>query len=339
MVKERNSFLDILKGVLIILVLVGHFGGDNTGNSSILNSIYFFIYVFHMPMFVFISGYLSKNLDRSKKRGFENIVDFVLFQIIWAIFSCIVLGDKSYLELIWQPGYALWYILALGIWKYFLKDLLKIRYILIISFIIAIFSICTVQFQPVLAIPRIVGFLPFFLLGFITKESFFEKIKKIPTVFSVIFMIGIFVLSFYIVKETNINYLLLYHNCTYTEIIAGPENIINVVVLNALSYVFAIATGINFMNVCKKLEKNTFLIKIGQRTLPIYILSNYMQKILFIVQHKIIGEKIYLNDCANYFIALLFVIITIYVCSSDFVVNKFNMILEKWRKIVIKENA
>lgn len=56
--RMRNSQLDILKGIGISLVLVGH-----VSRNGVLNN---WIYSFHMPLFFFISGalyYLSKKVD------------------------------------------------------------------------------------------------------------------------------------------------------------------------------------------------------------------------------------------------------------------------------------
>lgn len=59
----RDISLDIAKGVLILLVVIGHgfqyAFGSNYGQSGLffINPIYRAIYMFHMPLFMFISGY------------------------------------------------------------------------------------------------------------------------------------------------------------------------------------------------------------------------------------------------------------------------------------------
>ena len=49
---NRNSQVDILKGIAITLMVIGHSGCPT--------SLHKFIYIFHMPLFFFISGYLFK---------------------------------------------------------------------------------------------------------------------------------------------------------------------------------------------------------------------------------------------------------------------------------------
>ena len=48
---ERNIELDILKGIMMIFVVIGH---------TNITIPYFDVYWFHMPAFFLISGYLAK---------------------------------------------------------------------------------------------------------------------------------------------------------------------------------------------------------------------------------------------------------------------------------------
>ena len=61
--QKRNGLLDYEKGVLIFLVTVGHVIQGFLGGWSdfYLNRLYMFIYSFHMPAFMMISGFLFYN--------------------------------------------------------------------------------------------------------------------------------------------------------------------------------------------------------------------------------------------------------------------------------------
>lgn len=69
MIKECNPTIDALKGILILFVIAGHLlpGGLN---SSFLR---YSIYAFHMPLFLFISGYLF-NLKKNAQSAYAHIV-------------------------------------------------------------------------------------------------------------------------------------------------------------------------------------------------------------------------------------------------------------------------
>ena len=48
---ERDDNIDIIRGILIVLVVLGHYG------EGLLHDV---IFLFHMPVFLILSGYLFK---------------------------------------------------------------------------------------------------------------------------------------------------------------------------------------------------------------------------------------------------------------------------------------
>lgn len=64
MQKERDNTVDILKGIAILLVVIGHF--------SPVQQVENFIYSFHMPLFFFLSG-ITFWYSFGKKINKENI--------------------------------------------------------------------------------------------------------------------------------------------------------------------------------------------------------------------------------------------------------------------------
>ncbi|WP_369077386.1 acyltransferase family protein [Fibrobacter sp. HC4] len=58
--QTRDKSLDALKYMLIVCVIFGHCLGNYYENSAICRGIYNFINLFHMPLFIFLSGYFSK---------------------------------------------------------------------------------------------------------------------------------------------------------------------------------------------------------------------------------------------------------------------------------------
>ncbi len=55
---QRNEVLDGLKFLLIILVAVGHFSEPYRYTHTIVLSGYSVIYLFHMPLFILLIGYM-----------------------------------------------------------------------------------------------------------------------------------------------------------------------------------------------------------------------------------------------------------------------------------------
>lgn len=55
---ERDNRLDSIKGLLIILVILGHVIGT-CGAGELCEDVWQIIYLFHMPLFIIISGLLT----------------------------------------------------------------------------------------------------------------------------------------------------------------------------------------------------------------------------------------------------------------------------------------
>lgn len=60
--KERDVYFDNLKFILILLVVMGHLFQPFNGGITI-GPIFKFLYSVHMPLFIFVAGYFSKNVD------------------------------------------------------------------------------------------------------------------------------------------------------------------------------------------------------------------------------------------------------------------------------------
>ena len=61
---KRNTCTDVLRGIGIISVVLGHAIGINRHDQVILDLIFRFNYIFHLPVFFFVSGYLL-NIPKS----------------------------------------------------------------------------------------------------------------------------------------------------------------------------------------------------------------------------------------------------------------------------------
>ncbi|NIK69243.1 acyltransferase family protein [Paenibacillus sp. BK720] len=92
--KERNIGLDIVKGIGIIAVVVGH----STGGTMFQSILYWF----HMPLFFFISGFLFRplqNLAEYKKwavnRVKQLIVPYISFVLIITFVRYLIIGPKT----------------------------------------------------------------------------------------------------------------------------------------------------------------------------------------------------------------------------------------------------
>ena len=115
--EERDTLFDNIKGVLIILVVLGHLlAGDGNNHMNAFVITHFFIYAVHMPIFVLISGYFSKKEYGWSKFIKECLIPYIVFDLLYTSFLRIGGSEKnSFNILITQNGY--WYILCIGIMR------------------------------------------------------------------------------------------------------------------------------------------------------------------------------------------------------------------------------
>lgn len=73
MTKERDYFFDNVKAVLMFLVVLGHLLLPIHGESFLV-VVKRLIYVFHMPMFVFVSGYFAKTFYKNGRYNYRKLL-------------------------------------------------------------------------------------------------------------------------------------------------------------------------------------------------------------------------------------------------------------------------
>lgn len=87
----RDIKIDNIKGMLILLVVLGHMLETELGY-GMNKSLYVVLYSFHMPLFVYTTGYFAKfNPGRLVK---NLLYPYVVFQTLYLLFEKFVLGNQ-----------------------------------------------------------------------------------------------------------------------------------------------------------------------------------------------------------------------------------------------------
>lgn len=179
--KQRDAFLDNAKVLLLILVVVGHLIAV-ISSSGFSEAAYKWIYSFHMPAFVVITGYLSRSY-----RGTPNqvralvsgvLVPYLVFQVIVRVEPWLFWGEPLHLN-IFTPAWSNWFLLALFAWRLLVPVLQKLRFALLFSVIIALLSVLYGGIDQGLSGARILSYLPFFVLGLSLTPEHLERFKRV----------------------------------------------------------------------------------------------------------------------------------------------------------------
>lgn len=248
--KERNYLFDNLKFLLIVLVVFGH-SLEEISLAQDYAIIRAWIYSFHMPAFVFISGYFSKSVRRGE-------------------------GARKTIINILTPKYIFWYLFSLLIWRLLIDDLKRIKGIFILAMLLGLYVGGIHEADRFLAISRTIVFFPYFLLGVFADEAMIEKVRKMPKRYSIIMSV-ILSISVIILHIKNMIPVKAYENIQcYQE--SGMNNLQGMAI-RLFSYGVGIAAIFCIVNLVSN-EKKWYTVY-GSRTACIYIASAFSVKILY----------------------------------------------------------
>lgn len=112
MTKERIQWLDNLKGLLIITVVLGHCiqhtffdGGENV--------VFRYIYSFHMMLFMFVSGYACYRPNVEWKLVGRRAKQLLIPFLVWSLVLCAIRGEFQLFDMILKPEKSFWFLWAL----------------------------------------------------------------------------------------------------------------------------------------------------------------------------------------------------------------------------------
>ena len=279
--RGRIYFFDNLKFWLIMLVVIGHFVNPVTGVSDVYKGLFMFIYTFHMPLFIFATGYFAKSIV-DKTTGRFKLEKIIQFLILYLFLTLVIFFINYYLRgnastyNFFQPVNPGWYLLASMIWYSLIPVInwVKPKYVMIGSVIIALL----VGFDPMvgdfLTLSRAICFFPFFIAGYYMTQDMIQRILtwggKTVRIAALVFIIVFLIfclwdpINFYSMRK-----IVSPHYC-YAEIRAlGDLYNIWGPITRCLWYGAASFVSIAFMMIMSR--KKTFYTELGKRTLQIYV--------------------------------------------------------------------
>ena len=165
----RDPLLDNARAVLIALVVIGHLV-SRVPHSTAADTIYLWVYGFHMPAFALISGYLAQRARADAAAWHRLAVGLLLPYAAFQTLDVAVhialdprhrLGAMS----LARPEFALWFLLALFTWRLLAPILRTTVWAIPVTILIALLAPLGGGVGAGFGAARTLSFLPFFTIG------------------------------------------------------------------------------------------------------------------------------------------------------------------------------
>lgn len=177
---KRIAKWDNVRLLLIFCVVLGHIINYVERDADLLNRIYLFIYAFHMPAFVFLSGLFSKRAVRGHRYDKAFTFLALYFLIKFALFlTRVALSREAEFKLFSTIGVD-WY--AFVIFLFYLVTMFLQKFDKRYALLISVFFGCMAGYDLTLGgrmvLARACSFYPFFLLGFWMEQETLLKVSR-----------------------------------------------------------------------------------------------------------------------------------------------------------------
>ena len=298
--RKRNYSLDIFKGVLIFLVVFGHFLLPvKEREYTLFNKLFFFIYSFHMPAFIFLSGYFYYNSWKRKGTKLKSVIPlimlFLMMKILLHISDMLFYGDRNIIPDFLHESSTPWYISALIFFRlslYPLELFLKLNkkkltydaviiYVTTLIIFFTFFSMLNMNWQvridDFLSLDRVVSFAPYFYIGILykkysslSKNSIFEEINMRFFAIGAFCVLGFFVFFKYVRFYTLIFYGPWGYRIAEGNILPIFKGVLNPLRIIYMPYALSASYFIFAVTSLKKNFLTNILKRFGVYSLPIF---------------------------------------------------------------------
>ncbi len=172
--KQRIAYLDNARYWVMLLVVIGHSLTELVVMDS-ARGVYTWIYAFHMPLFILISGYTARHyvgdLHQIRRLIGTLVVPYLLVELSLQLITRHYDGHPDRLMVL-SPQWVGWFMAALIIWRLTTPIWRALKYPITTSIVISLAS-GLIEIPNALALHKTIAFLPFYVIGLhMSRERF-----------------------------------------------------------------------------------------------------------------------------------------------------------------------
>ncbi|CAH1224982.1 hypothetical protein PAECIP111893_05206 [Paenibacillus plantiphilus] len=170
-----HTYMMNVKFILIALVVTANMLEPVVSRNASAYALYEAIYLFHIPVFVLVMGYLARESRLVQGDQVKHLMiiayQYVLFQSLYTLADASFFHAEGILHSFFMPYSLLWFLCSHFCWKLLLPLFLKLRYPLTASILLGV----AVGYIPWdgswISLSRTFVFFPFFLIGYRMRRS------------------------------------------------------------------------------------------------------------------------------------------------------------------------
>lgn len=277
--KPRLYSYDNLKFILIFLVVLAHLieiSADFEGKQQ----LYTLIYSFHMPVFIFLSGFFAKH--SSEKIAFHLFYPYLLFQMLYLFYHNRVLYPET--PEVFQfttPYWALWYLLAMAFYYMLIpllgqKKLWQCAVVFLLSIAVSILAGFDDNIGFFLTLSRFFTFLPYFVLGYYVGQYksrlnlFLTKPSAASICIAIVSLAAVVLVCQYLLQSEVIKSHMMFGSASYANAWYTPQIKLQLLGIGLIWTAFFMFTLAPLLN-----HKLPIISTIGKNTLPIFLLHGF----------------------------------------------------------------
>ncbi len=332
-IKSRDFLFDNIKAIMLILVAFGHtIDPYIVSQDSLFRYLMQYIYLFHMPMFAFVSGYFTKNADKAREGAVKKIlIPYVVIQCVYILMALVFMavGAADYNQDVFKaslllPTSPFYYLLCMFFWKIFLKDIQKLRFPIAFSVITGALISIVGNDGFHIGVGATFSLMLFFILGTMCTKEHVEKVRKLPK------LVGVVIMLLGIIPATVLPYN--FRNVRFTYSYVGLENGIGIL-YRLLFYVISVCMIVGIINLMPK--KKTVFSRIGENSIIVYVGSCFAAPFGYLFIDKIFGLSA--NMWINLVAITIFCVFVGFFFSMQWIKKVYDWIMDLVLKIVLKE--
>ncbi|GAA1328852.1 acyltransferase family protein [Leucobacter albus] len=170
--KARVALWDNARFALIVLVVIGHLISTVRTDTELGFALYAYIYLFHMPAMIALSGLFSKPevTPKAIASTVQLLVVWGLWEGIWAVLRGVVSGKQLSQNFLVSPAWTLWFLVTLATMRILLPYIARLKHPLVVATGLALIAPLLPAIGVNFSAARTLAFLPFFVAAWLAKE-------------------------------------------------------------------------------------------------------------------------------------------------------------------------